>query len=524
MTQQTDDLLLPILRAALDQTRSAACITTAELDRPGPEIVYVNPAYCEMIGRDETEVLGATPRIMQGPLTSRAELDRLRRDLDADRPFIGETVNYRRDGQPFLISWRIDPVQGPDGVTTHYIATQDDITALRRAERLLSAEKAVDGSVSILLSHPADATTNLQTMATDIASAVSDLVGYGRAVVVGDVRLGTSRAAFAVGTRHGADEQLMEQVRLGPGTVQSGCDDEGRCWVGCALASELGGIGGALAVVDLDQAELDFIDQAAVGRVAECGRRALSSLAEYERQRLVAIELQRDLLPETDPVVPGFDVVARYQPGAFATRVGGDWYDVVRDGQRAVLIVGDMAGSGVRAAADMGRVRLLVKVLLQQGRSAADALALLNQFCSEEDLVATALAVTIDLPTREVSAVSAGHLPPVISSPHTAEIAQVTPGPLLGIGGSPHYPRSTITVDDDTTIVMFTDGLIERPDELIDVSLERLAVEVLAANSDDLARLCDGLILKRQANNPTDDIAILTVRPSHRSGVGEGSG
>ena len=113
MTRSDDETILPLLGAAIEHTRSAVCITTAQLDRPGPHIVYVNPAYCEMTGTTPDEVIGQTPRIMQGPLTSRPVLDRLRADLEAGRPFIGEAVNYRKDGTPFLISWRIDPVLEP---------------------------------------------------------------------------------------------------------------------------------------------------------------------------------------------------------------------------------------------------------------------------------------------------------------------------------------------------------------------------------------------------------------------------
>ncbi|MEC7143998.1 MAG: PAS domain-containing protein, partial [Actinomycetota bacterium] len=133
-----------VLIAALEETSSPVCITTADLDEPGPTIVYVNPAYSQMTRRDRADVIGRSPRIMQGPLTDRAVLDRLRDDLSAGRPFSGETINYRADGEPFHIAWSIDPVLDDHGVATHYVATQRDVTAEVVAERVRLAEEGLD--------------------------------------------------------------------------------------------------------------------------------------------------------------------------------------------------------------------------------------------------------------------------------------------------------------------------------------------------------------------------------------------
>lgn len=511
MTPSTDESLLSVIRAALDQSRSAACITTADLELPGPTIVYVNPAYCRMVGRDANEVIGSNPRLMQGPLTSRPVLDRLRADLEAGRPFVGETVNYRKDGQPFLISWRIDPVRDRSGTTTHYIASQEDITVHRHNERLLAAEQTIDRSVSTLLSRPADTGTNLTALAADIASAIAAMIGYGQVALVGSMRLGTSRTEFRTGGLDHTYDRAIEAARVSSGRPVSDRSAD-RSWVGCSLGSERGGIDGAIVVADLRQAELDFIDRQALERAAVCARRALDSLAEYERQRLVAIELQQGLLPETAPTLDGLELSVRYQPGAFATRVGGDWYDVFHEDGRTVLVVGDVAGSGIRAAADMGRLRVLTKVLLQQGLAMPDIFATLNAFCAEEDLIATALALTIDDARAQATVVSAGHPPPIVRRADKAEALAVTPGPLLGIGGSPAYPQRSLTLDADTTVVMYTDGLVERPDEPIDVSLARLAGDV-ADDQGDVAGLSARLVERRLSENATDDIAVLAFRP-----------
>jgi PAS domain S-box-containing protein len=500
--------LLPVIRAALDQTRSSACITTADLDEPGPTIVYVNPAYCAMTGHAMEDVIGATPRIMQGPLTSRGELDRLRSDLAAGRPFVGETVNYRKDGTPFLISWRIDPVVDERGTTTHYIATQEDITRLRRAERLLAAERSIDRSVATLLSRPADTEANVATLVADIADAVGGLTDHGLTTVSGSIRLGTSRLAFQAGRPLEGEARSLAEAPID--RVVSGGPSDQR-WVGCSLSDARSGVEGAVVVTDLSDAQLDFLDMGGLERAAECARRALDSVAEYERQRLVALELQRDLLPPEPLAVAGIEVSARYQPGAFATQVGGDWYDVVSDDARAVLVVGDLAGSGIRAAADMGRVRLLTRVLLQGGASVPETFESLNGFCAEEDLLATVLAVTLDRQKRTLEVISAGHPPPVVRHGHGASVVSLSPGPPLGIGGEVVYPVHDVALGPTDTMVMFTDGLIEKSGEMIDTSI-RLLVEKVATVDGDPDALCDQLIAARTAEDPSDDIAVLAFR------------
>lgn len=512
MTYSTDERLLSVIRAALDQTRSAACITSADLDAPGPTIVYVNPAYCEMTGQNEHDVLGASPRIMQGPLTSRLVLDRLRADLEAGRPFVGEAVNYRKDGKPFLISWRIDPVVDEAGRITHYIATQSDITASRRAERLLDAGRSIDRSVSTLLSQPADAATNVGALATDIATAITGMIDYGTVGIAGSIRLGTSSTPFEVGGVDPDHQHLFDLARGGGGSVHTGSVGD-RLWLGCSLGNSRGGIEGSLVVSDLTADELAFVDHQGVERAAVSARRALDSLAEYERQRLAAVELQRDLLPDEPPEVPGLELAVYYQPGAFASRVGGDWYDVITtDDGTAVLVVGDMAGSGLRAAADMGRVRLLMRVLIQQGRPVGEALALLNQFCSEEDLLAAVVAVTIDPAAGTASVISAGHLPPVLRHGGEADTVALTPSPLLGIGGDAAYAPEPLSFDIGDTVILYTDGLIERADERIDDSLAGL-VDAVAAYEGGLVDLGEHLVAAGGSDGAkSDDIALLAVR------------
>ena len=126
---------LDVLRLAVDQAYNSVVITTGELDTPGPTIVYVNQAFTEMTGYTREEVVGATPRILQGPKTDRTQLDRLRARLEAGQSFQGSTVNYRKDGHPYLVEWNITPVRDAAGSVDYYVSVQRDITSRAEAER-----------------------------------------------------------------------------------------------------------------------------------------------------------------------------------------------------------------------------------------------------------------------------------------------------------------------------------------------------------------------------------------------------
>jgi PAS domain S-box-containing protein len=125
---------LGLLRAAVEAVGEAILITGPELDPPGPRIEYVNPGFTRMTGYTAEEVVGRTPRILQGPGTDRAELDRMRAALEADRPFRGEAINYRKDGTEYVVEWLITPVLGKDGRAAHWVSAQRDVTGRKRAE------------------------------------------------------------------------------------------------------------------------------------------------------------------------------------------------------------------------------------------------------------------------------------------------------------------------------------------------------------------------------------------------------
>lgn len=112
------------MERALKGANMPILITDASLRSPGPQIVFVNRAFCASTGYKEKELIGKTPRILQGPLTDRAVLQKLANNLKNGEPFQGETINYRKDGSPYVTRWNISPICDDNGKITHYVSFQ----------------------------------------------------------------------------------------------------------------------------------------------------------------------------------------------------------------------------------------------------------------------------------------------------------------------------------------------------------------------------------------------------------------
>ena len=162
---------LGIFRTALEAVGEAVVITTPELDWPGPCIEYVNPAFTRLTGYRPEEVLGRTPRMLQGPLTDRSVLNRMRAELAAHGTFAGETVNYRKDGIPYIIEWQITPLHDREGRVSHWVAVQRDVTAARQAEEANAYLAAIVSSTGdAVLSFALDGTIEAGTVALNTPS------------------------------------------------------------------------------------------------------------------------------------------------------------------------------------------------------------------------------------------------------------------------------------------------------------------------------------------------------------------
>ena len=177
-----DDLdYLRLLEAAVEHSFDSVVITTADLAQPGPEIVYANPAFQAMTGYSLDELLGKSPRLLQGPATNRATLKRLKEALEAGEPFSARTVNYRKDGNPYDVEWSISPVRGESGTITHFVSVQRDITEdvreRQRREMLVYALDETSDNVVI---------TDRNVRILDVNKAFEQHTGFGREEVRGE--------------------------------------------------------------------------------------------------------------------------------------------------------------------------------------------------------------------------------------------------------------------------------------------------------------------------------------------------
>ena len=231
-----------------------------------------------------------------------------------------------------------------------------------------------------------------------------------------------------------------------------------------------------------------------------------------QADRLAAIALQRSLVPAALPAVAGAELAARYIPGDGG--VGGDWYDVfgLPSGELCV-VMGDVAGSGLKAAVIMGRMRSALRAYALETSDPAEVLDRLDRKMQhfEPDAMATVLYAVIDPALEEMRVCLAGHFPPVIARPgRPAELARVTPGFVIGVSPGAQREVTTVPIPPGALACFYTDGLIERPGETIDDGLARLCRAVTAEPVD---AACAAVMRALVGSAPTrDDIALLMLR------------
>lgn len=239
----------------------------------------------------------------------------------------------------------------------------------------------------------------------------------------------------------------------------------------------------------------------------------------FSRERATALALQRSLLPHRLTAPSSVEVRHRYLPGSKLIEVGGDWYEsIALPGGRAALIVGDVAGHGVRAAVTMGRLRTALHTLANLELPPAEALHVMHELMVElgeqEPHFATCVYAVYDATAGTLEIASAGHLPPLLVRPDgSSELLEVPPAPPLGVSGGAAIESRQFTVEDGSLFVIYTDGLVESRGRDIDDGLARLRglfdAEALTRPMEDLAKATlDGVY----ADHHRDDIAVLIAR------------
>jgi serine phosphatase RsbU (regulator of sigma subunit) len=234
----------------------------------------------------------------------------------------------------------------------------------------------------------------------------------------------------------------------------------------------------------------------------------------YERQRVVARTLQRSFLPDRLPEIPGLELAARYRP-ARRGDVGGDWYDVFTlPGETVTLVIGDVVGRGINAATMMARARNALRAYALESPSPSDVLARLNRLFLhfESNSIVTLLVGVVDPAQMTFRYASAGHLPPVFRTPAGSTFqGAVASGPPLGSDGDRGYVDVEEALGPGTTMILCTDGLIERRGEPLDSGLDRLCR--VSSTDGRLEEMADVIIqrLMLEAEHD-DDVALLLAR------------
>ncbi len=235
-----------------------------------------------------------------------------------------------------------------------------------------------------------------------------------------------------------------------------------------------------------------------------------------ERAHHIAETLQRALLPDRLPGVPGVALAARYLPGGPGTDVGGDWYDVIPspDG-RVGLVMGDVVGRGVAAASLMGQLRNAFRVYALDGKPPEEILDKVNVLLHQFEPGQMATAVHLDFDPREdaVCFAAAGHPPPVLRLPDgSADFMRGTPSAPLGVLPYTRYHQQKARLPAGATLLVYTDGLVDRPDTSLTNGLSDLLAAV-ASGPADPDELCEHVLHALLPGGPPgDDIALLALQ------------
>ncbi|MEU8983141.1 SpoIIE family protein phosphatase [Streptomyces sp. NPDC048309] len=253
---------------------------------------------------------------------------------------------------------------------------------------------------------------------------------------------------------------------------------------------------------------------------------SLDNARQYTRQHTAALALQRKLLPHGLKDSAAIETASRYLPADVDNGVGGDWFDVIPlSGARVGLVVGDVVGHGINAAATMGRLRMAVCTLADMDLPPDELLSHLDHTVrrqTEEDneagdgnpmvIGATCLYIVYDPVTRRCTMARAGHPPPAVVDPQgKVTFPDLPTGAPLGVGSVP-FEAVDMEVPEGTLLALYTDGLVETRDRDIDIGMRKLGATLAAQPHRPLDDLCSSVIEALPTESPSDDVTLLLAR------------
>jgi PAS domain S-box-containing protein len=539
-----------LLRATFEDAPIGMARATAD-----GRLSHVNRALCETVGRAASELVGRTLDEL-GPRSHAGRDAALRGALLA-----GRSTRYEIERSltgpggtsiPVLVSASLAPSR--DGTEPDLILHLQDLRERRRAEReheqLIRAQAARANAevtserlrVMQSIADAALAAEGVEELLGELLARLLEALDVDRAAImlVGDGERIAARGVPGLEVaveRNGAvvvdgitTRVLRERMPLAIRDVaESGIDASSLGpAVGSLLAVPLldrGRVLGSVHVGTLTQRDFDDETIDVLRLLADRVGLAIARTRLYERERHIAQELQHSLLPKRLPEIPGVALAARYRPGDDGVSVGGDWYDAVAlPGGRVAIAIGDVVGRGIAAATTMGQMRSALRAILTQGDSTGAMADRLNRFTVGlgvgEAVMTTVLLAIFEPTSGRLRYTNAGHPPGLLVAPDgSASYLAAPPAVPMGVLDAPRYPEHELELERGSSLVLYTDGLIEEPSEVLDVGLERLLAAATGIEPD-VEALCDVLLangLPPSVRHP-DDVTLLVLRAQERLG------
>jgi PAS domain S-box-containing protein len=498
----------------------------------------VNAALCDLLGRSPVQLIEQPLWQLAHPADRERERDAWRRLL-RDKPRLEQSEKrfLRHDGEVVHALVNVSLTMDARGEPVGYVWQLVDVTEQRRAEaeRAARAEaEAVAVTIGKLqqvteaaLEHlePGELMALLVERIKDVFRAdlarilliepsqdgelsLGAAVGFGAAAAPADVPqgdvlrqvVGEGRPLILDGLQGGAGLDPM-LAAAGPSAL---------------MASPLtvkGRMAGVVEIGSRRRRRFTPEEESLLVLMADRAGLAIEHARAYEREVGTVEMLQRSLLPDRLPNLPGARIAARYLPGG--ADVGGDWYDAIplEDG-RVGLAMGDVVGHGLGAASLMGQLRHAARAYALEGHPPPAVLDRLDKLVRslEGGQMATLLYVVVDADLRTARFSSAGHVPPLVVTPDAhAHFLEGAPNPPLGVFDGAAHAELTVELEPGSTMVLYTDGLVEERGVSIDAGLE--ALRQAAEHPCDPEELCDHLVESMLAIHPAnDDIAVLALQ------------
>ncbi|MEV6316053.1 SpoIIE family protein phosphatase [Streptomyces sp. NPDC051776] len=254
-------------------------------------------------------------------------------------------------------------------------------------------------------------------------------------------------------------------------------------------------------------------ERAALTALGGLAAQALERARLYDVEFTLARGLQDALLPHRLPPVDGLRTAGRYLPGTQGMEIGGDWYDVIETSRGVALVIGDVEGHSVAAAAVMGQLRSAVNAFASSDSSPQEVVSRTNRMLAqlEAGVFATCCYIELDPRTGVASAVRAGHPPPVLRHPDgSTEVLDLPGGTMLGVDPGAAYPVTRFRLPAGGVLALYTDGLVEQPGHDIDAGVDRIRTVLSGTGADALEDMAERVVQQaRGAAERPDDVALL---------------